>query len=152
MSGGIFAKNKKMMSHFCPSLESEHCSKTNPTNTELLPARQSGEEKWLNSHCYCPHPQPLQHSQRSPTTACRAGPVPCTCAEFAVSGIRIFGASFSLPASFAVLQWSSRTWKHLDLWMSWPSAAEMLTSCQGYSDSLRVCTTISLCACECAKR
>ncbi len=61
MSGGFLPNNnkkKKRMSHFCPSLESEHCSKTGPSNTVLLPARQSGEEKWLNSHCNRPHPQP----------------------------------------------------------------------------------------------
>lgn len=117
------------MSHFCPGLESEHCSKSGPTITVLLPARQSGEEKWLNSHCYCPHPQPLQLSKLSHNTACGAGQLPCTCAEFAVTGIththtlkkktewiekswenEVIGAVY-LPAP--VPQWSNRPWNNL---------------------------------------
>lgn len=59
MSGGFLPKNnkKKKMSHFCLSLESEHCSKTRPTNTVLLPARQSG----------CTPTATILNSQRSPT-------------------------------------------------------------------------------------
>lgn len=80
-------KKKKRMSHFCPSSESEHCSKTGPTNTVLLPARQSGEEKWRNSHCNPTHPQPLQHSKLSHTLAWGAGQLPCACAELALTEV-----------------------------------------------------------------
>lgn len=84
MGEGLLPKNnkKKRMSHFWPGLESEHCSKTGPANSVLLPGRQSGEKRSLNSHCS--HPQPPFTTPNSPQGAGRS---PSTCAEFALAAL-----------------------------------------------------------------
>lgn len=145
-------KKRGRMSHFCPSLESEHCSKTSPTNTALLPARQSGEEKWLNSHCNPPHPQHLQHSKLSHTLAWGAGQLLCTCAELALTevtkrdregGKKIFRKlSYSpvhLPAPVVPQQTLKQPSK-----MSWRSSDEEILNLL-LSDSCCLCACKYLC-------